>query len=211
MIVVSIAITGVSVTAQDRTAAEKGGSVAGFVRLASGEPIANARVWLRVRGGTAPPTTRTAVDGSYLLEAIPAGDYEISVSAAGAVAKSLSVSPGAELRGVNFSIPDGGSRRVVTGRVVMNEGSRGRPLPSRLGVGFVLRTDGTLVLPLAPGDQRVFVRLPDAYFVESATYGPATVYSRGGDGRRLPAANFAITVPPEPRTIPELVVTLGVR
>ena len=207
----TIVVAGVCLAAQDRTAAEEVGSVAGFVRFASGEPIADARVRVAIRGDTSPPTTRTAIDGSYRMAAIPAGEYEIGVSVAGAVAKTISVSPGVELKDVNFSIPDGGSRRVVTGRVVLNERSRGRQLPSRIGAGIVMRADGTIVLPLSPGDQRVLVRLPDAYFVDSATYGSTTVYSMPRDGRRLPYANFAITVPSEPQTIPELVVTIGIR
>jgi hypothetical protein len=92
----------------------------------------------------------------------------------------------------------------------MNEASRGRQVPARIGVG-VRQTDGTLVLPLPPGDQRLVVRLPSGYFLDSATYGGSMMYSlESVGGRRLSSAAFAITVPPEPQPIPELVITLGV-
>jgi hypothetical protein len=91
----------------------------------------------------------------------------------------------------------------------MNAASRERPVPARIGVGVRWR-DGTLAIPLAPGDQRVAVRLPEGYFLDSATYGSTTVYSlESVGGRRLSSATFAVTVPPEPRPIPELVITLG--
>jgi hypothetical protein len=202
-------------TAQDSVQPEPG-AVTGFVRYAGGEPIADVRVSVVARTGTAvnvareARTARTSVDGSYRFEAIPAGEYQLSVSHPGAVAKQIRVTPGSQLKDLDFAIPDGSSRRVVTARVVMNEASRGQQVPARIGVG-VRQSDGTLVLPLAPGDQRVAVRLPSGYFLDSATYGAATVYSLDSvGGRRLSAANLSITVPPEPRQIPELAITLGV-
>jgi hypothetical protein len=204
-----IAGCAVSITAQDRTAST--GAVMGFVRYASGGGIADVRVSVITPGDPLALTTRTTSDGSYRFDAIPAGQYQLSVSHAGAVPKRIVVTPGSELKDVNFSIPDGGARRVVTGRVVMNEASRGRQLPPRIGVGIILRRDGTLVLPIPPGDNRVFVRLPADYFLDSVAHGSEIVYSMQGDGRRLSAANVSITVRAEPDTIPELVITVGFR
>ena len=204
-----IAVGSVCLTAQDRTPLNTG-AVTGFVRYASGGPIADVRVSLIHPEDRSARTARTTVNGSYRLEAIPPGEYQISVSHAGAVGKRITVTPGSELKGIDFSLPDGSSRRVVTGRAVMNEASKAQKVPTRIGVGIIMRTDGTLVLPLPPGDQWVFVRLPSGYFLDSATHGSATVYSRESvGGRRLSAANFAITVRPEPETMPELVITLG--
>lgn len=153
-----------------------GGSVTGFVRSASGEAIADVRVVLVRRGKSTARSTWTGADGSYRIGAIVPGDYQLSVSLRGGVAKLITIDQRTALAGLNFSIPDGSSRRVVAGRVVMNAASQGRPIPSRI----------------------------------SAAHGPTTVYSldRVG-GKRLAAAAFAITVPPEPEPIAELVVTLG--
>ena len=211
-LIAMLAVAGVGLTAQDAARRERSqeGAAMGFVRYASGETIVDVRVTLIVPGDRVPRTTRTGADGSYRFEAVPAGEYQLSASVAGAVAKRIQVTPGAALRDLDFSIPDGGSRRVVTGRVVMNEASRDQPLPARVGVGIVLRRDGTVVLPLPPGDHRVFVRLPQGYFVDSASHGSETVYSMASDGKRLSSATFSITVPPEPQPIPDLVLTLGV-
>jgi hypothetical protein len=205
-----IAVAGVCLTAQDRTAAETDAAVMGFVRYASGEPIADVRVRIGIPGDRSPPTTRTGADGSYRFDAMPAGEYEVAASHAGAVAKRIRITPGSELRDLDFSIPDGGRLRVVTGRVVMNEASGERPLPARIGPGVIMRADGTIVLPLRPGDHRVLVRLPPDYFLDAVTDGPAVRYSMEIDGRRLSSAAFSITVRPEPQLLPELVITLGV-
>ena len=200
-----LAVASVCLAAQDRT----GAAVTGFVRFASGDAIADVRVVLLLRGDNLNRTTRTGPDGAFRIDAIAPGEYQLSVSRPGSVAKLITISQGAALNGLNFSIPDGSSRRVVTARVVMNDASKGRAVPSRIGIG-VMRTDGTLAVPLAPGDQRLVVRLPEGYFLDSATHGSATVYSLDSvGGRRLSSAAFSITVPPEPTTIPELVVTLG--
>jgi hypothetical protein len=214
-----VTVASVCLTAQNLARPEPSGAgaVTGFVRSAGGEAIADVRVSMVVaRTGTAvivdrsASTTRTSVDGSYRFEAVAVGEYQLSVSHPGAVAKQIRVTPGSQLKDLDFAIPDGSSRRVVTARVVMNEASRGQQVPARIGVG-VRQSDGTLVLPLAPGDQRVAVRLPSGYFLDFATYGAARVYSLDSvGGRRLSAANLSITVPPEPRQIPELVITLGV-
>jgi hypothetical protein len=97
----------------------------------------------------------------------------------------------------------------------MNAASKGQPIPSRIGISGgggsgIMRPDGTLTVPLPPGDQRLTVSLPEGYFLDSAAHGPSMVYSleRVG-GRRLIGGAFAITVPPEPQPIPELVITLG--
>jgi hypothetical protein len=199
----------VCLAAQDAVQSEPG-AVTGFVRYAGGQAIEDVRVAVLVPGNPVARTTRTAADGSYRFEAVAAGEYQLSVSHAGAVAKQIRLAPGVALKDIDFSIPDGSSRRVVAARTVMNEASRGQQVPARIGVG-VRQPDGTLVLPLAPGDQRVVVKLPSGYFLDSATYGAATVYSlESVGGRRLPAAPFSITVPPEPQPIPELVITLGV-
>jgi hypothetical protein len=221
LILMTMIVAGsICLTGQGRGAAGAqapgGGAVTGFVRYASGQEIADVRVSLLVPGDRSARTTRTANDGSYRFDAIPAGEYQISVSHAGAVAKRISIRAGSELKEADFSIPDGGDRRVVTGRVVMNAASTGQPIPARIGVigvgvGVgVVRTDGTLVLPLAPGDQRVVVRLPSDYFLDSVTLGSANLYPIDGDGRRLSSAAFSLTVRPEPQTMPELVITLDV-
>jgi hypothetical protein len=91
----------------------------------------------------------------------------------------------------------------------MNAVSADRPVPMRIGIG-IRQDDGTIVIPLAPGDQRLVVWLPSGYFLDSATYGSARVYSlEQVGGRRLTSGPFSITVPPEPLSIPELVITLG--
>jgi hypothetical protein len=201
----TIALSGMLPAAQEPA----GGSVTGFVRYARGGAIPDARVVLVLRGDNIARSTRTDADGSYQIGAIAPGEYQLSVSLPGGVAKLITIEQNTELGGLDFSIPDGSSRRVVAGRVVMNAGSKGRPIPSRIGIG-ILRADGTLTVPLAPGDQRLVVRLPDGYFLDSVTHGTATVYSlEHVGGRRLTAGAFAITVLPEPRSIPELVVTLG--
>src|SRR5262245_41145032 len=80
------------------------GVVTGFVRFASGEPIADVRVTLMVaRPGTAVLTqearevrnTRSGADGSYRFDATPPGEYQVSVSHAGAVAKQVKVTAAA--------------------------------------------------------------------------------------------------------------------
>ena len=197
-------------TAQDRTPPDPpaDGVVMGFVRFANGQGIADVRVSLIIdRSAT---TTRTAADGSYGFEAIPAGEYQVSASLPGAVARQVRVAAGSLLHNIDFSIPDGSSRRVVSGRVVMNAASATQRIPTRIGVG-VLRADGTVILPVPPGDSRVVVKLPPEYFVDSVTYGPERVYSWERSGRRLPSAVFVVTVPPEPQTIPDLLITLGFR
>ena len=207
---VMLAAAGVCLAAQDRPATSSEEVVTGFVRYASGAAVADVRVALIDPRERTLRSARTTVDGSDRFDAVPAGEYQLSVTHAGAVAKQIKVTSGSELRDVNFFIPDGSSRRAVTGRVVMNAASRGEKVPARIGVG-VFRTDGTLVLPLAPGDQRVVVSLPPGYFLETVSYGPETVYSlESVGGKRLSAAPFSITVPPEPGTLPELVITLGV-
>ena len=168
-----VAAAGVYLAAQaPALLAGQEGVVTGFVRYASGGPIADVRVTLMVaRPGTAVLTP--------------------------------------EAREVRNTIPDGSSRRVVTARVVMNAVSADRPVPMRIGIG-VRQNDGMLVIPLEPGDQRLVVRLPEGYFLDSATHGAAQVYSLAQvGGRRLTSGAFAITVPPEPQAIPELVITLG--
>ena len=186
-----------------------GGSVTGFVRFAGGEAIADVRVVLVLRGESTARSTQTGADGSYRISGIAPGEYQLSVSRPGGVAKMITIDQGTALAGLNFSIPDGSSRRIVTGRVVMHAASKGRPIPSRIGIG-IMRPDGTLTLPLAPGDQRLVVSLPEGYFLDSVTYGSTTAYSQESvGGRRLTAGAFAITVPPEPTAIPELVITLG--
>jgi len=203
-LLVMIAVTSVCLAAQDLA----GTAVTGFVRFASGAAIADVRVSLFVPGDNQVRTTRTGADGSYRFDAVGAGDYQLNVAHAGAVAKRITVTPGSQSKDLDFLIPDG-SRRVVTARIVMNDASRGRPVPRRIGIG-VRRSDGTLAVPLAPGDQRLVVNLPEGYFLQGATYGSATVYSLDGvGGRRLSSAPLSITVPPEPVTIPELIVTLG--
>jgi hypothetical protein len=201
----TIACGSVSLAAQQPSE----GSVTGFVRYASGGPVADVRVVLVRPGDNTARSTRTRPDGSFRIDAIAPGDYQLSASLPGGVAKLITVTAGSDQQDLNFSIPDGGSRRVVTARIVMNDASRGRPTPGRIGIG-VLRSDGTLAVPMAPGDQRLVVRLPDGYFLDSVTHGSVTVYSleRVG-GRRLTAGAFVITVLPEPQPIPELVVTLG--
>jgi hypothetical protein len=186
------------------------GVLSGFVRYASGEAIAGVRVRIGVSGELSPRTTRTGADGSYRFEAVPPGEYQVGASHAGAVARRITIAPGSTLTGIDFSMPDGGPRRVVTGRVVMKEASKKQPLPTRVGIGIIMRTDGTLVLPLSPGDHLVAVRLPEGYFLDSVTHGTAMPYSMDRNGRRLRAVNFPITVAPEPELIPELVITLGV-
>lgn len=210
-IAATIAAGSVCLFAQDAVRPEPaaGGSVGGFVRFAGGQAIADVRVSLFEPGARSARTTRTSVDGLFRFDAIPAGEYQLSVSHAGAVQKRIRIAAGSELRGIDFSIPDGGSRRAVTGRVAMNAAASGHAPPARIGVG-VFWTDGTLVVPLAPGDQRMVVSLPPDYFLDSVTYGSEVVYSvEGVGGRRLTAGAFATTVPPEPQPIPELVVTLG--
>lgn len=203
--VTTVALGSMCLAAQDQV----DGDVSGFVRYANGEAIADVRVVLLLRGDNVARSTRSGPDGSYRIGAIAPGEYQLSVSLPGGVAKLITVNRGSVLNGLDFSLPDGSSRRVVTGRVVMNDASKGRPVPSRIGIG-VMRADGTLAVPLAPGDQRLVVRLPEGYFLDSATHGPATVYSleRVG-GRRLTGGAFSITVPPEPESIAELVITLG--
>ena len=201
----------VCLSAQDaaRPGPADGGSVTGFVRYANGEALADLRVSLSVPGSGVGRRVWTGADGSYRFDAVPAGRYQLSVSHAGAVAKRIDISPGAVLNDLVFSIPDGSSRRVVTARVVMNAASAGRQVPERIGIG-VRQSDGTLAVPLAPGDQRLVVRLPQGYFLDSATYGSEPVYSlQQVGGRRLTAGPFSITVPPEPQSIPELTITLG--
>ena len=197
-------------TAQERTLPDPPteGAVVGFVRFASGQGIADVRVSLIVDRSAR--TTRTGADGSYRFEAVPAGEYQVSASLPGGFAKQVSVTAGSLLNNIDFSIRDGSSRRVVTGRVVRNAASRTQQIPARIGVG-VLRADGTLILPLPPGDNRVAVRLPAEFFVDSVTHGSESVYSWERSGKRLPSAAFVVRVPPEPRTIPELLVTLGFR
>lgn len=211
MLVAMVAAATVCLAAQDAVQPQpQPGAVTGFVRYAGGQAITDVRVVLLVPGSHEARTTRTAADGSYRFDAVAAGEYQLSVSHGGAVAKQIRVAPALALKDVDFAVPDGGSRRVVGARVVMNEAARGRQVPARIGVG-VRQSDGTLVLPLPPGDQRVVVRLPSGYFLDSATYGAAPVYSlEQVGGRRLSSAAFSITVPPEPRPIPELVITLGV-
>jgi hypothetical protein len=202
-----IAAGSVCLTAQDRTVFEVS-AVRGYVRSANGDGIGNVRVSLIVRGDPSALTTRTGADGSYRFDAVPTGEYQLSASLAGAVSKRVRVVPGAALRDIDFSIPDG-SRRVVTGRIVINDAPPVQRVSARIA-GGVIRPDGTLVLPLAPGDHRVTVRLASGYFVDSVAHGSATVYSiESVGGRRLTAAAFALTVPPEPEAIPELVITLG--
>lgn len=185
------------------------GSLMGFVRYASGGALADVRIVLVRPGDNTARSTRTGPDGSFRIDAIAPGDYQLSAFLPGGVAKLITVTAGSGQQDLNFSIPDGGSRRVVTARVVMNDASKGRPTPSRIGIG-VMRSDGTRAVPLAPGDQRLVVSLPEGYFLDSVAYGSATVYSleRVG-GRRLSAGSFSITVPLEPEPIAELVVTLG--
>jgi hypothetical protein len=202
-----VAAGSVCLAAQDRTPPDVG-AVSGSVRYASGQAIADVRVSLIIPRDRYPWTTRTAADGSYQFNVIPAGAYQMSVSHAGSVARRVTVTPGSVTNGVNFSIPDGSSRRVVIARVVMNEASRDRQPPARIGVG-VRWSEGTVAVPLPPGDNRLVLRLPSGYFLDSATHGPATVYSMTIEGKRPSAAAFFITVPPEPAPIPELVVTLG--
>jgi hypothetical protein len=197
--------------AQDRapSADQRVGVVMGVVRFARGVPIADVRVVMVVPGDRLARSARTGADGSYRFDAVPAGEYQISVSHPGSVAKRIRITPDAELSGVDFSIQDGGSRRVVRARVVMNAASAGRRVPERIGIG-VRQSDGTLAVPLAPGDQRLVVRLPDGYFLDSAMYGSVQVYSlEQVGGRRLTAGPFTITVPPEPQSIPELTITVG--
>jgi hypothetical protein len=185
------------------------GAVAGFVRFAGGEAIADVRVVLLVPGSREARSARTAANGSYWFEAVSAGEYQLSVSRPGSVAKRIRVAAESQLKDIDFSIPDGSSRRVVPARVVMNAASRDQQVPARIGIG-VRWPDGTLAIPLAPGDQRLVVRLPSGYFLDSATYGSATVYSlESVGGRRLTSGAFSITVRPEPQAIPDLVITLG--
>jgi hypothetical protein len=185
-------------------------AVSGFVRYAGGTTIEDVRVTLLVPGSRDARTTRTAVDGSYRFDDVPAGDYQVSVSHPGGVARQIKVTPGTASNAIDFSIPDGSERRVVTGRLVMNTASAGRQVPTRIGIA-VIRADGTFLLPLASGDQWLAVRLPDNYYLDTATYGAAMVYSvESVGGRRLTSGAFSITVPPEPRSIPELVITVGV-
>ena len=206
ILVAMLAAGSACLTAQERTPADTS-AITGFVRYAGGAPIAELRVSLIVMGSAR--TTRTAIDGSYRFDAISPGEYQLSASLPGVVARLMTIAPGADLKDINFSIPDGRPRRVVTGRVVMNESSRAQPVPARIGVG-VRWPDGTLAMPLAPGDQRVVVKLPSGYFLDSVTYGPEMVYSlEGVGGRRLSGAAFTLTVPPEPQTIPALVIMLG--
>jgi len=201
-----VVAAGPGLTAQDLPPAV----VSGFVRYASGQPIADVRVTLGVPGDPSVTTTRSAVDGGFRFDDVAAGRYQLSASHPGVVAKQITVAPGSIRADLNFSIPDGSPRRVVTARVVMNPASRSAKVPARIGIG-VRQDDGTVVIPLAPGDQRLVVRLPEGYFLDSATYASATVYSlEQVGGRRLTSAAFAITVPPEPQAIPELVITLGV-
>jgi hypothetical protein len=203
-----LAAGNVHLAAQDLTVFEVP-AVGGYVRFASGNGIGNVRVSLILPGDPSPLTTRTGADGSFRFDAVPAGEYQLSASHAGAVFKRVRVVPGAATRDLDFSIPDGDRRRVVTGRIVMNDASTAQRVSARIA-GGIIRPDGTLVLPLAPGDHRVTVRLAPGYFVDSATHGSATVYSiESVGGRRLSSAAFALTVPPEPEAIPELVITLG--
>lgn len=154
LILMSFIVAGsVCVGAQDRTPSDVG-AVSGSVRYASGQAIADVRVSLIVSGDRYPWTTRTAADGSYQFSVIPAGEYQLSVSHAGSVARRITVTPGSATTGVNFSIRDGSSRRVVIARVVMNEESSDRQPPARIGVG-VRWPDGTLAVPLPPGDNRL--------------------------------------------------------
>ena len=204
-ILTAIALESVYPAAQEPA----GGSVTGFVRYASGEAIPDVRVVLVLRGESTARSTRTGADGSYLIGGIAPGGYQLSVSRPGGVAKLITIAQGATLSGLDFSIPAGSSRRLVAGRVVMNAASKGRPIPSRIGIG-ILRPDGTLTLPLAPGDQRRVASLPEGYFLYFVTYGSTTVYSlECVGGRRLTAGPFAINVPSEPAAIPELTITLG--
>jgi len=209
-----VAASSVCLAAQDANPPGRpnDGVVAGFVRFAGGEAIADVRVVLLVPGSAAgreARTARTAADGSYRFEAVSAGEYQLSISRPGSVAKQIRVAAGSQLKDIDFSIPDGSSRRVVLARVVMNATSRDQQVPARIGIG-VRWPDGTLAIPLAPGDQRLVVRLPSGYFLDSATYGSTMVFSMESvGGRRLSAAPFSITVPPEPRAVPDLVITLG--
>lgn len=75
------------------------GSVHGSIRDAQHRPRAGASVSLRPRAGDWSRTTATAPDGTFTFQAVPIGDYDLTVMAAGLpVAKrSISVTSGAAL------------------------------------------------------------------------------------------------------------------
>src|SRR5262245_58203894 len=96
------------------------GSVAGFVRYVSGQAIPDVRVTLLDPRDRLARTTRTGADGSFRFDAAPAGEYQLSASLPGAVARPIRIVAGSSVNGIAFSIPDGSRRRVVPARVVMN-------------------------------------------------------------------------------------------
>jgi len=191
--------------------------ISGAVRFSGGEPVPGVRVSLRSADGMV-FATQTAADGSYRLAGIPAGRTSISVSHESAVGRILEVTAGAQMTGVDFSLPRPASaRRAFAGRVLMNDSSRDIKLPASITLtdfryfrGSVsLSEDGTFRIPLPPGDHRVTIALPKGYYLDSAKAGTTTLYSSQSLGRRPNPAAFSFTVPAAAAAGDELVITLG--
>jgi hypothetical protein len=59
------------------------GKITGVVKDSSGAPVANASITARSSALFAPRTTASEADGSYLLDLLPPGTYEVSISSPG--------------------------------------------------------------------------------------------------------------------------------
>src|SRR5262249_28074306 len=62
---------------------ERGGQVIGTVRDSAGEPLAGARLSLSFDPLSEKRSARSASDGSYALQGLPAGSYTVDMSLAG--------------------------------------------------------------------------------------------------------------------------------
>lgn len=145
---------------------EPGGNVSGVVVDPEGRPLGEARVWESRDGraalevqrmgvqGAVPwnaVTTRTAGDGSFLLEGVHTGRIRVAawrkMSVTG-VSSELEVSPGATVEGVRLTLEPVPDERLIAGRVVDPEGepaARARILASYrsdTGSGSLTRTAG---------------------------------------------------------------------
>ena len=166
---------------------DAGGSISGRIYEADGvTPVVGADVWANQQGGGG-NHTESGADGSFTIEGLAPGNYEVQTQAEGFVrefypgttdenaATAVTVTAGGNATGINFTLDVGGS---ISGTVYQADGT------TPIGGAFVIaqtfsatwppfgpsreattNSDGTYtIIGLAPGDHRLVAIADEAGF-----------------------------------------------
>lgn len=130
------------------------GSVAGSVKDQNGDVVAGATVTIRGQH-TGTLTTTTARDGSFLIDDLEPGEYDLRVLAPGfSLAEQTVVVPAPDAAGLAITLPVGTTRVAVTAEIGQTEEVRNIPQPLNVVTAEAIAQRATSVLAQA-GEEEV--------------------------------------------------------